>query len=81
MSKCHYFSVVFAVISPRYQYGTKTIRGYQVSPAVSSPLARALAAIESKYEKCFMGTKVNKRFRSQYARLRIRGTPENTDTV
>ena len=48
---------------------------------VSSPLAKALAAIESKYEKRFTDAKVNKRFRSQYARLRIRGTPEKTDTM
>mgnify|MGYP001795727235 CR=1 FL=1 len=77
----YYCSVVVAVISPRHQYGTKIIRGYQLSPAVSSPLAQALGAIESKYEKWFTDSKVNKRFKSQYARLRIRGTPENTDTV
>ena len=59
----------------------EAIRGYQVSPAVSLPLAQALAAIESKYETRFTRAKVNKRFRSQYARLRIRGTPEKTDTM
>ena len=64
-------TIVFAVISPRYQ----------LSPAVSSPLAQALGAIESKYEKRFTDSKVNKQFKSQYACLRIRGTPENTDTV
>ena len=59
----------------------ETIRGYEVSPAVSSQLAWALAAVQSKYKKRYTQAKVNKRFKGQYVHLGIRGTPENTDTV
>ena len=72
---------VVAVIKPRYQYRTKTICGCRVSPAVSFQLTRVLAAVESKYEKPYAQAKVNKRIRGQYARLRIRGTTVNTDTL
>ena len=69
----------FVAISPQYTFSTKTVEGYQVSPAVASDLSKSLEQIESKYNRQYRA--VNRRFRRTYARLRLRGTTESTETV
>ena len=45
------FGFHLMVISPCYEYGTNNLRGYNVCPAASSLLAKALASIEKAYEQ------------------------------